>query len=328
VSETQNIARMAEKLSEEVLGVFGWKIVGGLNRNWTCVEPERHDSRKHHPTDVVFGYVDPYSPNTVLVNTDLKAYASGSITKERIGDAISSMAQAAECLEVSQEWQDAYAKSYPNWRGVGLVFVHNTDGSYDGAKFADLLDSLDETTRTLKDGCLVWVMGPAEVDYLWLVATDIDKYRARHSATVRFFHHQRVTQRVGQEFSQSASIESLMGPWQIIQVVAPKDRRPDGVEHHYVVFYRGPGRTVDEFVYLIDVLFRLELFRDDHVRVDLRLVQAAANAPETWTHAVEVYLSKNLNMPATRTQLEAVKVGSITHTRPKFSETEIGLERR
>ena len=43
--ENQNIAVMAELASKEIFEVFGWRQVGPKNKNWACVEHDKHDRK-------------------------------------------------------------------------------------------------------------------------------------------------------------------------------------------------------------------------------------------------------------------------------------------
>jgi hypothetical protein len=90
MAETENIARMAAKVSDEVFTVFGWQTKGPINQNWTC-STEAH-GKATHPSDVVFWYDDPYSTARVFINTDLKSYAATSISKAAVAGAVSSLA--------------------------------------------------------------------------------------------------------------------------------------------------------------------------------------------------------------------------------------------
>ena len=109
MAETETIARMAEKVSDEVFSVFGWELVGPLNQNWPC-EDDTHRTTptrsKTHPTDVVFRYEDPYKNEMVHLNTDLKSYKSSSISLGGVAGAMRNMAQATRCSHQCWPWQE------------------------------------------------------------------------------------------------------------------------------------------------------------------------------------------------------------------------------
>src|SRR6478609_9122698 len=125
MSETENIARMASKVSDELFGVFGWRKTGPVNENWSCVA-ESHGTTTH-PSDVVLSYDDPYRDLTIFWTIDLKSYAAGTITKGKVRTACASLVKSVECANVSQDWQSKYVDVDGNWRCDGLLFVYNHD---------------------------------------------------------------------------------------------------------------------------------------------------------------------------------------------------------
>src|SRR3989442_2631594 len=103
--ESQNIALIAERASSEIFDVFGWRLVGPRNKNWACVERERHDRRRvgTHPSDAVFRYEDPWSGKEAYVTSDLKSYARGSIQQQPVVSALRNLSRSVECAGVSPE---------------------------------------------------------------------------------------------------------------------------------------------------------------------------------------------------------------------------------
>lgn len=73
MGETANIARMAEKLSDDLFSEFFWEKTGPMNENWGCEDKEKHKVETH-PSDVVFYYDEPYSHTRTYVNCDLKSW--------------------------------------------------------------------------------------------------------------------------------------------------------------------------------------------------------------------------------------------------------------
>lgn len=90
MAETGNIAKMAEKISNQLFVDFYWERVGEMNTNWDCVDPLH--KKKTHPSDVVFFYDNPYAHSTTYVTCDLKSYGKGSITSSKIQEAVGSLA--------------------------------------------------------------------------------------------------------------------------------------------------------------------------------------------------------------------------------------------
>src|SRR3569623_1275014 len=76
------------------------------------------------------------------------------------------------------------------------------------------------------------------------------------------------------ETSESAPLEVLLDPRQIMKY------EKAGLSHDgegFVVYYDGPGETVEEFAYLIDSLFQFQLVRRDY-RVLIRSVNGVSAA--------------------------------------------------
>ncbi|MDF9973077.1 hypothetical protein L3O58_25055, partial [Klebsiella pneumoniae] len=92
--ETSAIQRVAGKISEDIFSVFKWNSAAREDMNWDCCQ-EAH-SKKTHPSDVVFYYIDPYEEEMVYLNTDLKSYAEGTIGKKIVEGALTSLALATE----------------------------------------------------------------------------------------------------------------------------------------------------------------------------------------------------------------------------------------
>ena len=72
MAETDNIAKLAEIVSNDLLARFFWGRSGSWNQNWPC-ENQRHLPRKTHPSDVVFYYDEPYSLRRAYFNWRTKA---------------------------------------------------------------------------------------------------------------------------------------------------------------------------------------------------------------------------------------------------------------
>jgi hypothetical protein len=107
MSETINISKMAEYLSDDIFSEFFWTKIGPTNENWPCEEPEHHKVITH-PADVVFFYDEPYDLSRTYVHCDLKSYAKGSVTASAVRGAIESLAAQISCAEKSGSWQQYY----------------------------------------------------------------------------------------------------------------------------------------------------------------------------------------------------------------------------
>ena len=63
--ETSAIQRVAGKISDDIFSVFKWDRAARADMNWDCCQ-EAH-SKKTHPSDVVFFYIDPYEEEMVYL---------------------------------------------------------------------------------------------------------------------------------------------------------------------------------------------------------------------------------------------------------------------
>lgn len=175
MSETSNVAAMANKLSNEIFGVFGWTSVGPTDINWDCTEPTHNCPT--HPSDVVFWYDDPYQGDRVYVNFDLKSYAAQTLQKGKVTKALHSLANAVECANSGDRWRATYVDADVNWHCDGALFVYNHDHGFDKS-FRVLFDEASATVRVPR-GRRLCVFGPPEIEYLFNVATDILTLKGR-----------------------------------------------------------------------------------------------------------------------------------------------------
>ncbi|RYZ80706.1 MAG: hypothetical protein EOP04_25375, partial [Proteobacteria bacterium] len=164
MAETANIAKMAEKLSDEIFGEFLWTKVGPTNQNWPCEDPSRHKV-KTHPSDVVFFYDEPYSVSRTYINCDLKSYAANSISPINVRGAVESLAKQIACAETSDEWRRLYVHENVTSEVAGLLFVYNHDGGYD-KDFQAKLETVKSEKLDLPKGTKLVVMGPADIFWL------------------------------------------------------------------------------------------------------------------------------------------------------------------
>jgi len=95
--ERAGIAEIAVKVATELLPWLKWKYHSPPDQNFECVQVPKHKQSKNetdevseqnhnHPTDVVYSYIDPYTEKTIAINTDLKSYATGTISNPILGN--------------------------------------------------------------------------------------------------------------------------------------------------------------------------------------------------------------------------------------------------
>lgn len=330
MAETQNIAEMARKVFDELFSVFGWRKTGGVDRNFACSLPEQHPDKKTHPTDLVCWYEDPYELQRVYMNIDLKSYAATSITKKSIGDALRSLAQTVECANVSAEWREAYVLKGAHHRTHGLLFFYNNDGALSKADFEQRYSNALSSPLKLAKNRRLFVFSPSDIVELYSIANDINSHRATYFCQYGFACHDLIRFPARIKEGTAASIEMLLAPWLLVRLTNGRnENHPLKGGRHYLLYYRGEGRTVEEFAYVIDYMFRFQLLDNDS-HLELRLVNAAENATEVWARAVEYYVEKFHGLADIRKRLEPprVKCSSVTTVLSRFSAEEIGMERK
>ncbi len=294
--ETANISEMAELVSEEIFKWFKWELVGTTNQNFSCIKKEEHkNSTGNHPTDVVFRYFDPYLNRHVYFNTDLKSYASGSITPTSMRNALVSLARSIDCAESSREWQERYCYDSGNYEIRGLLFVYNHDDKFD-QHFYDVFFGKkhkkkknlkeDESERginianlPIKKGQKIHIIEPRVINYLKSVITDIKSLCFEKKIPQDNYHYYYpdliLHKANGNPNDMPATIEALTGPFFIIKhgpvIKQSKNTEETISESGYVIYYNGEGSNELEFIYIFDTLSKLQLL-DGKSNIKIRLV--------------------------------------------------------
>jgi len=326
VAETENISKMADKISKDIFGVFGWERVGPKNVNWKCVYPQEH-SKSTHPSDVVFTYRDPYRNTNVYINCDLKSYAKSSINKLNIAGAIKSLCSTIECAQVSPEWQDLYLQKGSTPDISGMLFVYNHDGGYD-KEFKNYLQLIDDSNFKIGSGCKVFVVEPFDVLYLNIIANDILKMRGTKDLpdieNCTFYYPDLFRKKKNDLTTNSpATVEMLLGPWQILKY------KINGVTG--IIFYvKTHGETVEEFLYLIDYLIHYQVisFCDEIlIKLPFENKLAASNFEKSINEYSRQQSNAKEEIEKFAERLKAkIKYESVTNIVSVFSEIAIGME--
>lgn len=324
--ETSNISAMADRVHQNCLEQFGWSRVGPRDQNWECVL-ETH-GRKTHPSDVVFRYSDPYSEGdlSTYVTTDLKSYATGSLTKQSLRIAVESLLMTTECANLSPEFQHHYIEPSSNAEVIGLLFVYNHDSGYDKDFRSVLFNAMDDISHELRRNRRIFVMGPEDVLYAHDLANDMKLQRADHhyplnKEDLEFFYPDLVRRKARKRENRAASLEMLLGPYQIVRYQISTDKR---VNTKYTVYYRGPGADYREYVYLIDGLFRYQILQHAD-EVTICVGRPNKDSASQFERAVDAYVHQFHGLSEMRNRLSIIKYRALTNIAPRFSEVEIGM---
>ena len=320
MAETTNISRMAEKLAGELFCQFGWARLGPTNTNWLCSIQE-HEVETH-PADVVFTYPHPYLSKNVYLNFDLKSYARGTIQRGTIHAAINKLSSEIECANYSQAWRERFSNE-DNPAVDAALFIYNHDAEYD-ASFADLLGGFDDRHARNLRGRQVYVIGPADVSYMATVANDISVLRGTGGLPppgepVHFYYPDLVGLQARSARASVASIETLLGPWIIIR----HDRTPSS-SAGFIFYYRDPGESVDEFIFLFDMFFRYQML-DDENAIRVCMVSPHVNAAAVFERAKAQYADGSVASSDVAARLARVTYRSVPNAIRRFSEIEIGM---
>lgn len=261
MSETANIAKMAEDISDDIFRYLKWERKKSRDRNWECASPDLHKTKSNtHPSDVVFYYQHPYLGEDVYINTDLKSYAKSSIKKESISKAIVSLAKATHCANHSKSFEKKFIHTDEQYDVVGMLFVYNHCGDYDRS-FDNILSSIPQDSLMLGERNKLYVLSPQRIRKLADITNDIARLIAKEHLPqpkkYSFFYPDLVLtkNRLGQ--SEPATLEMLLSDTLIIKHEYDEDNE---IKSGYVVYYSKEDPSVDDFIYLLDSFSHYQMF--------------------------------------------------------------------
>jgi hypothetical protein len=324
MAETGNTEKLAKIVSQDIFKWFKWSTCSAKDENWECVS-EHHLKKQSHPSDVVFYYEDPYTGKTIYQNTDLKSYGKSSITVASVSTALTSLAMAVECANVSSSWQDKFLITGDGFDHVeGLLFIYNHDGDYD-AEFSDLTKKIEFDKLRIIEHAPINLIGPKQIERLINIVSDIKFLKAEDTLPsiddYTFFYPDLVrARRNGNEWGKPATIESLLSPWIII-----KHKAGDSFSDGFIIYYNDLGDSVEEFVYLIDAMSHYQMLVSDF-SIRIRFTNHKSTAPLNFEKAKLEYLKIWGNDEARKEQLNRINTAQITHFSRQFSTLEVGMQ--
>jgi hypothetical protein len=330
MGETTNISKMAERISDELFRIFHWESIGIPNHNWQCVNQELH-KRTTHPTDVVFYYNAPYSNEKILINFDLKSYKKTTIeNKDKIVNAINNLSDSVECAKNSGDWLQVYNNEDEKTPTIyGSLFVFNYDKQYKKNLYA-VLETYDKIN--IAKGVKIFIFSPLKILDLYSVSDDILKLTGKNQKLNNkdySFYYPDLEKRknvIPSEDICPATIESFFGPWLILDYFQPNKLEGEntrGITEGYIIYYFDKGNTVEEFVYLIDYLFKFQLLKDN-IQIDIRGINSHERASNNWKTAKNTYGSRYRSKELIAARLGNTSFSAINLSIPQFSEIELG----
>lgn len=331
MSETAQIAKMAEVVSKELFSAFKWKHKLSQDHSWDCVVSDEHGGKSSHPSDCVMYYRDPYDRQMKYVNTDLKSYAKGSINKTQIRKAMHSLTYATNCAQYNENWAKLFNPE-ESYDVKGMLFVYNHCDTYNG-DFDGILNDINESDKErpkvnhLDGYSQVYVMSPNKITELISIAKDLKLMTADgllpKSDKYCFFHPSEVLNKnhsSNKDYSEPATLEVLFSSWIIV-----KHDTADNREAGYVIYYMEDGETIEEFIYLLDALSYYQVLNDKG-SVNIRLVKKNKFGSSNLQEAIGQYFGcigyseKQIN--ELKKEIDVQTIGRFTH---QFSDVELGL---
>lgn len=332
MGETVNIGTMAEKLSQELFEVLGWKLTGTTNINWECCETDKH-KLKTHPADAVWYYDDPYSNTRTYILADLKSYGKASITPKKIQDAIVSLSKAVACAEKSSKWKEKFLVDCARVNQVnGMLFVYNHDGEYD-KDFGRLLKGVQTAeVLFLPQNRNLIVLGPKDICELNSIVTHIktlgyDRSDPRILEKSFFFPELKLSRKMipsGDQWNNAAPLSYL-----ISKLIALKTREKgeSGAYNDLHIYYRGKGTTTEEFLYLIEYIRRFQQMQTatGNIYVNFVSMESMEGVASLYERAKNEYSEVS---GVKKEQLSKIKFTTLTNFSRRYCEDEIGMELR
>lgn len=275
MSETENIAKIASKVSKDIFKHFMWETHPLKDINFACTNKEHTDgkkgqSKKTHPGDVVFSYHDPYLGKNIYLHTDLKSYKKDSITSTSLRNAFKSLCMTIDCAKNSREWRTKYSIDDSEAHEVrGLLFVHNHDNEYD-KPFYDAIDRINLPNLPLSPYVQLHFLGPHDIQNLYNIANDLIRLKSEKELPDQYtFYYPDLVlaRRQGDVWTQAATIEVLTSPYMII-----KHDKAENCSSGYLIYYNASAERVEEFEYFLDSLSRYQMLESEE-KIRIRITQ-------------------------------------------------------
>ncbi|NCF08020.1 hypothetical protein [Kosakonia sp. MH5] len=324
MSETKHISEMAEKVANNLFSIFKWnrKIVS--DHSWGCDSPEEHGGKKDHPSDCVFYYRDPYDNEIKYINTDLKSYAKGSITKEQVNKAVDSLSYATNCASSNKNWKKLF-KPEGNWSVIGMLFVYNHCGGYNG-NFSEIIKEIGIEHNHLASEKLIYIFSPSKINVLNSIANDIRVMIGNGELPSKnkfsFFHPNEILikNHFDHDYSEPATINVLSSPWIIIKHADCENEKAG-----YLIYYTKDGAEDDEFDYFIDALSYYQIINNTS-NVRIKLTKKNEHAAHNLLNSIrKYYYSLGRSEEDSIALANAMVKGTIDQVTPQFSAIEIGV---
>lgn len=327
MAENTSIGAMAEELASELFHYFYWGKTGEENHDWPCENKEAHEATTH-PCDAVFYYDEPYDQKRTYLHTDLKSYAKGSINKNTVETALTSLARQVSCANISSHWRKKHKHGHVPYKVHGLLFIYNHDEMYD-KDFSQLLNDVDINKLALPSRTKIFVLGPEEINWLQVVKNNIKNMRGSSKGFQLpqhdncFFNYPQLARKpnLKLESAKAATVEMLVGPWITLEY---REENRKGL----VIFYKRRGTTEEEFIYLLDHLRHYQLLVE---KMDIRVYFQSNHHPiaiVNFQKAKQRYLEEleeNGIENSLGNLVKNIETGKLEKIITSYSQTELGM---
>ncbi|MDN7909080.1 hypothetical protein [Burkholderia cepacia] len=327
MAETSNIGEIAAKISKDIFKHFLWETHPKRDDNFQCANEshvgEGGKPKGTHPGDIVFHYDDPYLGKRIYLHTDLKSYASDSITATRLRGAFKSLCMTIECAKESAEWREKYSVDASEPHDVrGMLFIHNHDNGYEKS-FYDAIDRIDLQKLPVAPGSILHFLGPHDIQRLYSIGNDIIRLKVEDDLPKEytFFYPDLVMKRrQGDVWWQAATIETLTGPYIII-----KHGAINGHGSGYVIYYNRSGDSPEEFEYFLDSLSRYQMLESsEKIRIRVTGEKAISDLKSIFHTAKKKYAKAWGFDPAREAILDKIEIDRVTSVASTYNPGDMG----
>lgn len=228
-----------------------------------------------------------------------------------------------ECANESSEWRNKYSVDTSESHEVrGMLFIHNHDNGYD-KPFYDAIDKVDLPALPVAPGSILHFLGPHDIQRLYSIGNDIIRLKGYKelSDDYTFYYPDLVmSRRLGDVWGQSATIETLTGPYVII-----KHQATDSIGPGYLIYYNRPGSSPEEFEYFIDSLSRYQMLESgERIRIRVTDENAVDDLKSVFRMAKKKYVKAWGFDPGRETILDQIEIDRITTVSNNFNPGDMG----
>lgn len=333
MSETANIAAIAELISQRLFNAFGWRPVGPVNFNFQENASLETKRRTKWPCDIVFEYSDPFHSSPIYLLTDLKSYSKSTVEdKNKIKGSITSLGSSLRAAVNS----DGFQRHLPEdgARISALFFIYNHDEGYE-KDFETVITANMPSPLDLPANSSLYIFGPSHIRFLLDIFNDLQKVFGEDevaSRRFRFYYPNLVSKVPDKNEWSTATPEMLLSPY--IPVIFDRETRiKEGdatiakEQRNIQLYYRGPGSTHEEFCFILDYLFKYSIV-DDCAKVSIRIPAPDGNYQSQFAKAKEEFSKHFYSQDQVFQKLNAIECKNIPTQSQKFSDIEVGMEKR